>query len=80
MVVASAASDLAAAENFSGDEIARLWFGPQIESVVGRVLRNQIDFLHAVGDQRLRLGHDVRLRAGCDASRASAGMMQKLHG
>ena len=26
-VVASAASDLAAAENFSGDEMARLWFG-----------------------------------------------------
>jgi hypothetical protein len=27
MVVALAGSDRAAAENFSGDEMARLWFG-----------------------------------------------------
>ena len=27
IVVESAGSDLAAAENFSGDEMARLWFG-----------------------------------------------------
>ena len=33
----------------------------QIETVVGRVLRNQINFLHAIGNQRLRLGDDVRL-------------------
>ena len=71
MVVASAASDLAAAENFSGEEMRAAVVRAQIESVIGRVLRNQVHFLHAVGDQRLRLGDDVRLRAGCDASRAS---------
>ena len=35
----------------------------QIESVISRVLRNQIDFLHAVGDERFRLGNNVLLRA-----------------
>ena len=35
----------------------------QIESVISRVLRNQIDLLHAVGDERLRFLDDVRLRA-----------------
>ena len=33
----------------------------QIEAVISRVLRNQVQLLHAVGNQRLGLGHDVRL-------------------
>ena len=79
MVVASAASDLAAAENFSGEEMARLMVRAQIQSVISRVLRNQIDFLHAVGDERLRfrtMSLCVRLR--CEPR--IRGMMQKLHG
>src|SRR5665213_3066789 len=35
----------------------------QVESVISRVLRNQIDFLHAAGDERFRFGHDVALHA-----------------
>ena len=35
--------------------------GPQIQAVVSGVLRNQIDLLHAVGDQRPGFGDDVRL-------------------
>ena len=43
----------------------------QIQSVISRVLRNQVDLLHAVGDERLGFLDDVGLRGGCGASRAS---------
>ena len=36
---------------------------PQIQSVISRVLRNQIDFLHAVGNERLGFGDNIFLRA-----------------
>ena len=52
----------------------------QIQAVISRVLRNQIHFLHAVGDQRLapraRCPPACRLR--CEPR--IRGMMQKLHG
>ena len=41
----------------------------QIESVISRVLRNQIDFLHAIGDERFRFLDDVGL---CAAAMRSA--------
>ncbi len=34
----------------------------QVQAVVGRVLRDQVQLLHAVGNQRLGFGDDVRLR------------------
>jgi hypothetical protein len=37
--------------------------GPQIEPVIGRVLRNQVQLLHAIGDELPRFLHDVRLAA-----------------
>ena len=35
--------------------------GPQVEAVVGRILRDEVQLAHAVGDQGLGLGHDVGL-------------------
>src|SRR2546423_15402916 len=33
----------------------------QIQAVISRVLRNQIDLLDSVGDQSFRFSHDIRL-------------------
>jgi hypothetical protein len=61
MVVALAESDLGRGGKFFRRRNRAAVVRAQIEAVIGRVLRNQVQLLHAVGNQRLRLGHDVGL-------------------
>ena len=48
-------------------------FLPAVHAEVGRVLRNQIQLLHALGDELRAPRPRSRRRCGCDAGRASAG-------
>ncbi len=56
------------------DRLARPGFRrPQVHPVIGRVLADQVDFLHAFRDEARESPRGRKPADGCDAGRASAG-------